>query len=142
MTIEDTAGTVVRWWRGHKLLALGLAAAVVAVAFAVGYALLPHPERFRTTQDLIARLDELGAPCVDYVSQSDKDTYGLCHANGKGFVVGTDPADAARNLPEWPAVLAKSKDNDAVAAGEGWYVYGDRTYVTRVAELLGAELIT
>lgn len=142
MTIEGTAETAVRWWRARKLLAIGLAVAAVAVAFVVGYALIPHPETFRTAPDLLARLDGLGAPCLDYTSLSDDERFGMCTVRGNRYTVGTDPADAARNLPEWPAVLAKSKDNKAVAVGEGWYVYGDRTYVARVAELLGAELIS
>lgn len=141
MTIEDTAGTVVRWWRGHRLLTLGLAAAATVLAFVVGFALIPHPETFRTAPDLIARLDELGAPCVDYVSQSEDETWGLCKAYGRSFLVVTDASAAARNLPEWPETLAKS-NGDSVAAGDGWYVYGKGDYVARVADLLGAELIS
>lgn len=142
MALEGTSETAIRWWRTRKALVIGLAAAAVAVAFVVGYALIPQPESFRTSPDLIARLDELGAPCIDYVSQSDDERFGMCTAKGERFTVGTDPDDAARNLPEWPTLLAKTKDNDAVAVGEGWYVYGDRTYVARVADLLGADLIS
>lgn len=142
MTIEDTAGTAVRWWRGHRALTLVLAAVAMAMAFAVGYALIPQAETFRTAPELIARLGELGAPCLDYKSLSDDERFGMCSVRGDRFTVGTDPEDAARNLPEWPAVLAKGEENKAVAAGEGWYVYGDRTYVARVADLLDAELIS
>jgi hypothetical protein len=139
MTIEDTAR---RWWHGRKALALGLAAAAVVLAAGVGYVLAGGSETFRTAPDLVARLDKLGAPCLDLRVLTKDQTMGICTAKGEVFSVGTDPADAERNLPEWPSVLAKSKDNDAVAVGDGWYVYGDRTYVTRVAELLGADLIS
>lgn len=142
MALEGTAETAMRWWRTRKARVIGAALAAVTAAFVVGYALIPQPETFRTAPDLIARLGELGAPCLDYTSLADDDRFGMCAVRGDRFTVGTDPDDAARNLPEWPSVLAKSKENKAVAVGKGWYVYGDRTYVARVAELLGGDLIS
>lgn len=140
METEGNIGTATRRWKPRELLVAGIALAG-AVAVAVVFALMPSSETFRTAPDLVARLAELGAPCEGYVSQSDDDTWGICHADNHSFVIVTNRAEAEDHIARWTA-RPYELDGSSVAAGDGWYMLGDNDYVSHVAKLLGADLLT
>lgn len=136
---EGIAPTAI--WQTRKLLVVGLATAAVAAAIGVGYALAPGAETFRDSASLVARLGELGAPCGDFKAIPTDPDEGICRRDGRAFVLVTDPARAAKDIGRWRNGTFEL-DGKAVAAGDGWYVFGERTYVARVADLLGADLIS
>lgn len=143
MGIDSTADTAVRLWRGHKLLAAGLAVAAVALAAGVGYLLGESP--YKTAPDLVARLAELGAPCAQFDSlDDDKNLMGICKYDGGSLVIVTDSEQVDKDVP---ALVDKIRWNEpgtadkSVATGNGWYVYGTRRYATQVADLLDGDLL-
>jgi hypothetical protein len=116
-----------------------LAAALVALLVLVGLAVVfwPRSETFDSPPALLARLDELGAPCRNFRPMIG-DWNGLCSGpSAKTYEVST--ASGADAYERHVADLLDLDDDEphAVAVGDGWCVYGDRVYVEKVADLLG-----
>lgn len=131
---KPAANARTTWSRKRLVIALVVVAALAAAATAFW----PRSETFDSPTALLARLEQLGAPCPGFTASADGAWTGWCKRGGDMVEISTEAPDGWLDK-HVTALLTDDVGTSAVATGDGWCVFGEPGYVRQVAELLGGE---